>query len=224
MEMRQRRAAQEPASSSEPVSVIAQTIKRLDVYPKTLDDFKERTGSGAVVSLVSLSVIALLVISELSAYLTPTTVDHLYVDSSRGERIKVNLNITFPNMPCAGMSLVAMDVAGEQQIDVVSNIIKTRRTLAGAKIGIEMDEEHVRRKFAGQCGACFPQARQPLTRTPNPSLLLTLALTSAPLHLLTSSSPPHPKAEDLPEAPDKSQCCNSCADVKSVYQQKVRLT
>jgi hypothetical protein len=185
MEMRQRSRPKEPASSSEPVSAIAQTIKRLDVYPKTLDDFKERTGSGAVVSLVSLSVIALLVISELSAYLTPTTVDHLYVDSSRGERIKVNLNITFPNMPCAGMSLVAMDVAGEQQIDVVSNIIKTRRTLAGAKIGIEMDEEHVRRKFAGQCGACFPQA------------------------------------EDLPEAPDKSQCCNSCADVKSVYQQKM---
>ena len=157
MEMRQRSRPQEPASSSEPVSAIAETIKRLDVYPKTLDDFKERTGSGAVVSLVSLSVIALLVISELSAYLTPTTVDHLYVDTSRGERIKVNLNITFPNMPCAGMSLVAMDVAGEQQIDVVSNIIKTRRTLAGAKIGIEMDEEHVRRKFAGQCGACFPQ-------------------------------------------------------------------
>ena len=184
MEMRQRRP-KEPASSSEPVSAIAQTIKKLDVYPKTLDDFKERTGSGAVVSLVSLSVIALLVISELRAYLTPTTVDHLYVDSSRGERIKINLNITFPNMPCAGMSLVAMDVAGEQQIDVVSNIIKTRRTLAGAKIGIEMDEEHVRRKFAGQCGPCFPQA------------------------------------EDLPEAPDKSQCCNSCADVKSVYQQKM---
>ena len=184
MEMRQRSRPKEPASSSEPVSAIAQTIKRLDVYPKTLDDFKERTGSGAVVSLVSLSVIALLVISELSAYLTPTTVDHLYVDSSRGERIKVNLNITFPNMPCAGMSLVAMDVAGEQQIDVVSNIIKTRRTLAGAKIGIEMDEEHVRRKFAGQCGACFPQV------PPNPSLL-TLTLTSSP-------SPPNLRTSEPP--------------------------
>ena len=40
-----------------------------------------------------------------------------------------------------------MDVAGEQQIDVVSNIIKTRRTLDGAKIGVEMDDAHIRRKF-----------------------------------------------------------------------------
>ena len=62
-------------------------------------------------------------------------------------------------------SLVAMDVAGEQQIDVVSNIIKTRRTLAGAKIGIEMDEEHTRRKMANQCGACFPQARRARARS-----------------------------------------------------------
>ena len=110
----------EPSSSA-----VVETLKALDVYPKTLDDFKERTGSGAVISLVSCTAIFLLVISELRAYLTPTTVDHLYVDTTRGERIKINLNVTFPNMPCAGMSLVAMDVAGEQQIDVVSNIIKS---------------------------------------------------------------------------------------------------
>jgi hypothetical protein len=29
-----------------------------------------------------------------------------------------------------------MDVAGEQQIDVVSNLVKTRRDLAGNKLGV----------------------------------------------------------------------------------------
>ena len=52
-----------------------------------------------------------------------------------------------------------MDVAGEQQIDVVSNIIKTRRTLDGAKIGVEMDDAHIRRKFKGKCGPCFPHVK-----------------------------------------------------------------
>ena len=56
------------------------------------------------------------------------------------------------------MSL-AKDVAGEQQIDVVSNIIKTRRTLDGAKIGVEMDDAHIRRKFKGKCGLCFPHVK-----------------------------------------------------------------
>ena len=40
-------------------------------------------------------VIFLLVVSELRAYFTPTTTDHLYVDTTRGERIRINTNITF---------------------------------------------------------------------------------------------------------------------------------
>ena len=162
MELRQRYqggGAPSPREPSSGGSTFTDTIKALDVYPKTLDDFKERTGSGGLVSLISCSMIFLLVVSELRAYLTPTTVDHLYVDSSRGERVRINLNISFPNMPCAGMTLVAMDVAGEQQIDVVSNIVKTRRALNGTSLGVELDEEHLRRKYAhGRgCGPCFPQ-------------------------------------------------------------------
>ena len=77
-----------------------------------------------------------------------------------------------------------MDVAGEQQIDVVSNIIKTRRDYQGNKLGVELDETHMRARFAGRCGPCFP-------------------------HLT-----------DMHEPPDKSQCCNSCDDVKTLYAQK----
>lgn len=78
----------------------------MDFNPKTLDDFKERTGSGAAVSVVSICVIFLLVFSELRSYLTPVVTDHLYVDTTRGERIHINVNITFPSMPCAGLKCV----------------------------------------------------------------------------------------------------------------------
>ena len=75
--LRKRRTAEEAAPDEPSSSAVVETLKALDVYPKTLDDFKERTGSGAVISLVSCTAIFLLVISELRAYLTPT-VDHLY--------------------------------------------------------------------------------------------------------------------------------------------------
>ena len=90
----------EPAQSG---GTVVETLKALDVYPKTLDDFKERTGSGAAVSIISVCSILLLIFSELRAYMTPVTTDHLYVDTTRGERIRINANITFPNMPCAGL-------------------------------------------------------------------------------------------------------------------------
>ena len=75
-----------------------------------------------------------------------------------------------------------MDVAGEQQIDVVSNLLKTRRRLDGSKIGVELDDTHMRRKMAGKCGPCFPN---------------------------------HDEMQEV-----KDQCCNSCADVQSVYRRK----
>ena len=103
MDLRRRAvpARQEPESSA--TSALADTLRSLDVYPKTLDDFKERTHSGAVVSILSCSVIFMLIVSEFRAFMSPTTADHLYVDTGRGERIRINVNITFPNMPCAGM-------------------------------------------------------------------------------------------------------------------------
>jgi len=154
MELRQRRSQAGDGGSSG--TTFADTIKKLDVYPKTLDDFKERTGSGAAVSIISLSIIFLLVVSELRAYFTPVTTDHLYVDTARDERIRINANITFPSMPCAGLNLVAMDVAGEQQIDVVRNLIKTRLSLDGRTLGRELDGETVEKRLRRSCGTCFP--------------------------------------------------------------------
>ena len=58
MELRQRRQ-REPERTTTINSPVVETLKALDAYPKTLDDFKERTGSGAVISLVSCTAIFL---------------------------------------------------------------------------------------------------------------------------------------------------------------------
>jgi len=156
MSLRQRKAPTQFDEEPKMYSPVVETFKSLDAYPKTLDDFKERTGSGAAVSIISCTFIVLLVVSELRAYLTPVTTDHLYVDTTRGQRIRINVNMSFPNMPCAGLNLVAMDVAGEQQIDVYNNIVKTRYSLDGqTKLGREYDDEQMRRKLGNTCGPCF---------------------------------------------------------------------
>ena len=57
--LRKRRTAEEAAPDEPSSSAVVETLKALDVYPKTLDDFKERTGSGAAISLVSCTAIFL---------------------------------------------------------------------------------------------------------------------------------------------------------------------
>lgn len=181
MELRKRHVAAAPGVGSAAHS-LADKVRALDAYPKTLDDFKERTSSGAAISVVCCSLIAALVVSELSAFLSASTLDELHVDTTRFARIHINFNLTFPHMPCSGLSLVAMDVAGEQQIDVVSNINKSRYDLQGNYLGEEVDETIVTQRIANGCGKCFPQVQG--------------------------------------RAEERDLCCNSCADVKALYDRR----
>ncbi|KAL8523472.1 hypothetical protein ACS0TY_013434 [Phlomoides rotata] len=101
-------------------------IRSLDAYPKINEDFYSRTLSGGVITLVSSIVMFLLFISELRLYLHAVTETKLVVDTSRGERLRINFDVTFPALACSIVSLDAMDISGEQHLDVRHDIIKKR--------------------------------------------------------------------------------------------------
>ncbi|XP_055943297.1 endoplasmic reticulum-Golgi intermediate compartment protein 3-like [Argiope bruennichi] len=105
---------------------ISEQIRKFDAYPKTLEDFRVKTFAGAAVTVVSTVIITLLFISELNYYLTPEITEELFVDVSRGEKLRINIDVTFPKVMCDFLSIDAMDVSGEQQINLEHNIYKRR--------------------------------------------------------------------------------------------------
>lgn len=50
----------------------------------------------------------------------------LIVDKSRGEKMEIYMNVTFPRVPCELLSLDVMDVSGEVQSGVMHGISKVR--------------------------------------------------------------------------------------------------
>jgi len=105
---------------------IIQRLKNFDAYPKTLEDFRIRTYSGAAVSIISGIFILWLFISEFMYYLSTEINPELFVDTTRGEKLRINMDIVFHNLPCAYLSVDAMDISGEHQLDVDHNIFKKR--------------------------------------------------------------------------------------------------
>ncbi|XP_051139244.1 uncharacterized protein LOC127257024 [Andrographis paniculata] len=166
-------------------------IRSLDVYPKVNEDFYSRTLSGGVITLVSSVVMLLLFISELRLYLHAVTETKLVVDTSRGERLRINFDVTFPALPCSMVSLDAMDISGEQHLDVRHDLIKKRIDANGNVIETRQDTigtpkiERPLQRHGGRleknetyCGSCYGA-----------------------------------------EAAD-DDCCNSCEEVREAYRKK----
>ncbi|GMI90594.1 hypothetical protein like AT1G36050 [Hibiscus trionum] len=166
-------------------------LKKLDAYPKINEDFYRRTISGGIITLVSSVVMILLFFSELRLYLHAVAETKLVVDTSKGETLRINFDITFPALACSILSVDAMDVSGDEHLDVKHDIIKKRLDAHGNVIESRQD------------GIGAPKIEKPLQRHGG----------RLEHHETYCGSCYGAEVAD-------DDCCNSCEDVREAYKKK----
>ncbi|XP_051138892.1 uncharacterized protein LOC127256758 [Andrographis paniculata] len=166
-------------------------LRSLDAYPKVNEDFYSRTLTGGLVTIVSSLFIALLFVSELRLYLNTVTDTKLVVDTSRGGKLQINFDISFPATPCTLLSVDAEDVSGEEHRDVRHNIFKTRIDSYGNAIEVRQD------------GIGAPKIGRPLQRHGG---------------RLEHNETYCGSCYGAEQSDD--DCCNSCHDVREAYRTK----
>ncbi|KAI0300336.1 endoplasmic reticulum-derived transport vesicle ERV46 [Russula brevipes] len=137
-------------------------LKAMDAFGKTMEDVKVRTRTGAFLTLVSVAIILSFTMMEFLDYRRVSIDTSVVVDRSRGEKLTVHLNMTFPRVPCYLLSLDLMDISGELQRDISHDIIKTRLTPAGAAVPgsqiVELRNDIDKlneQRTDGYCGSCY---------------------------------------------------------------------
>jgi endoplasmic reticulum-Golgi intermediate compartment protein 3 len=171
---------------------MSEQLKQFDAYAKTLDDFRIRTTSGGLMTIVTSITILVLFTFELNYFLRTERVQLLFVDTSDQEKLNISIDIRFPRLTCNYLTVDAMDVSGESQTDIIHNLYKTRLDIDGKPFKDEQMKVSLQ-----------PIGKQNLTSTTS-----TAASTRA-------------QCESCYGAESSiSQCCSTCDDVKFAYRTK----
>ncbi|XP_057308696.1 endoplasmic reticulum-Golgi intermediate compartment protein 3-like isoform X2 [Hydractinia symbiolongicarpus] len=169
---------------------LASRLKQFDAYPKTLEDFRVKTFGGALVTGISSFIMFILFISEFNYYLTTEVHPELFVDTTRHQKLRINIDVFFPKLGCAYLSIDAMDVSGEQQSDLEHNIFKKRFDEHGKPIETVAKKEELGDKSA--------EALKALNATEDPNKCESC---------YGAETTEHP-------------CCNTCEEVRTAYRKK----
>lgn len=137
-------------------------LKGVDAFGKTTEDVKVKTRTGAFLTILSAAIILAFTTMEFFDYRRVNIDTSIVVDKSRGEKLTVNMNITFPRVPCYLLSLDVMDISGETQRDLSHNILKKRLdkkgiafpTAVSADLRNDLDKIN-EREASGYCGSCY---------------------------------------------------------------------
>lgn len=114
------------------------TVRRFDLYRKVPRDLTEPTVSGALVSLLTVCLGAYLFLTELNNFLDRKWESEMFIDGSKTEeKLRINLDIIMPAMPCELLSFDAQDVMGSHEVDAHGNLFKERLTSKGDLIARE---------------------------------------------------------------------------------------
>lgn len=174
-------------------------FKGFDAYTKVRDDMKVQTVSGAAVSLVTILFVIILFFTEISRYLTGESVYGARVDTLRAEEmLPIYFDVSFPHIPCAVLSLDAMDVGGTRQLDVMNhNVNKQDIDQKGLPVG-QADKHHM----------IVVNEKPPE------------GLTAEQLRDVEKTKQPGYCGSCYGAEIDQGQCCNTCDDVKKAYRAK----
>jgi len=114
-------------------------LRQLDFYRRIPKELTESTPTGTALSICAGLFMAVLFVTELSAFLATSTETQIIVDQDVEPQLRINFNITLLDLSCEFATIDMVDVLGTNYANVTRNVEKWH-----------LDESGVKRMFAGR--------------------------------------------------------------------------
>lgn len=195
---------------------LTQRLRKLDAHSTVSNEFRVRTGHGAVLSSITVIVIIYLIRAELQYNLKKETISRVHVNATSPVGLQVHFDVTFPSIPCALLSIDASDPTGQPQslhIDKTHRIYKHRLDANGDRIG---------RRSRFELGNTLLEEEHLIE-------LMGDRLQDMEADKQSEDANNEDEDDEVADeelcgscfgAADEDECCNTCDDVKRAYQRK----
>ncbi|CAG7846346.1 Uncharacterized protein C24B11.08c [Serendipita indica DSM 11827] len=139
-------------------------FKGIDAFGRTSEDVKVKTRTGAFLTLISAFFIATFTFIEFMDFRRVGVDTAIVVDRSRGEKLQVVFNITFPRVPCFLLNLDVTDISGDVVREITHHVVKTRLDPAAHqpipdgiyRTDLKSDlSKQLTATSKGYCGSCY---------------------------------------------------------------------
>jgi hypothetical protein len=150
-------------------------IKSFDFFQKiAVDNVTQPTIIGSALSVSAISLIFFLLLREVIDFLTPSIKREtmVYHDPDQNSKIKVNLILSYPNVPCHILSVDQEDSIGNHRMDISDTLTK-RRNSKTSQLGMELDrgnrgyiEVETVVKAVSEGEGCVIQGFVPISKVP----------------------------------------------------------
>lgn len=185
---------------------IGDSLKRLDGHSTISKEFRVHTVQGAVLSTITLVLIAYLTFTEFRFNFREELVERVHANATTERGLEMEFDITLHSVPCAILSIDANDPAGQRQslhLDKVHHVYKHRISKDGRFLG---------RKSRLELGSSLLSEQHLLdslhNRTDDDDQVVSLE----DIHLMEE------ECGSCYGAGGEDACCNTCDDVKREYE------
>eukprot|EP00605_Chrysophyceae_sp_TOSAG23-4_P000903 GSChrysophyteH1.ASY1.ANO1.994.1 assembled CDS len=130
-------------------------LKSFDFYTKVDENYRVQTAGGGYLSIIGWILISIMLVGQTYTWLTPRFHEHMIVNTSLGEKLTINLDISFHALTCAEAHLDAMDVAGDNQLNMEDSMFKQRLTSTGDTIVDKTAQRASDLRDPNECLPCY---------------------------------------------------------------------